>query len=358
MNWFYATKEKTQAGPVDENTLEKLFQSGEITGTTLVWRQGMESWQSYGSLFASPPPVAGEPRAGGLVRCAECGQNFPREQVINLMGRMVCGTCKPAAVQKLQEGVVGFGAPVDAEELWARVQQRGFDFSVSSVISRSWELVKSNYWPAVGVTLLCYLIMMGAGQIPFLGILSTFLVQNQIMAGLNWYFLKQIRRESASLNDSFAGFRRGFWQQALYMLIIMAIFVGIALVVAIPVAGSIAIFDGFKAGGMREWMAVLIFIALIPAMLAMWYLGLCWVFTPLLILDKGLSATKAMKLSRRVVRLQFWKLLGLFMLSGLMMIGGALAFLIGLVFIAPLIFAIFSQVYEDAFGEDGPVITR
>lgn len=356
MNWFYATKDKSQAGPVDESALEKLFQSGVITPTTLVWRQGMESWQPYGSLFSSPPPVAAEPMGAGLVRCAECGQGFPPEQVINLAGRTVCASCKPAAVQKLQEGVVGFGVPADAEELWLRIQQRGFDFTLSSVISRSWELVKGNFWPAVGVTLLCYLIMMGAGQIPFLGILSTFLVQNQIMAGLNWYFLKQIRGENATLNDSFAGFRRGYWQQALYMLIIMGISTAAMFVFVVPIVAVSAATGALKSENPAFFGFILL--AMIPAMLAIWYFALCWIFTPLLILDKGLKSTVAMKLSRRVVRLQFWKLLGLFLVSGLIALGGMLALLIGLVFVAPLIFAIFSQVYEDAFGENGPVITR
>lgn len=358
MNWFYATKEKTQAGPVDESALERLYQSGAITPTTLVWKEGMSDWQPYGSLFNSPPPVVAEPLSSGLVRCAECGQGFPPEQVINLAGRMVCGSCKPAAVQKLQEGVVSFGAPVDAEELWARIQQRGFEFTISSVISRAWELVKGNFWPAVGVTLLCYLIIMGASQIPFLNMLSGILVQTQIMAGLNWYFLKHIRGEGATLNDSFAGFRRGYWQQALYGLILMGIGLGVLLAVAIPVGGIVVGSRALNSEGGMVWVTLLAFAAFIPVMLVMWYFFVCWIFTPLLIVDKGMPATVAMKLSRRVVRLQFWKLVGLFFLTGLMMMGGLLAFIIGAVFVAPLLFAIFSQVYEDAFGENGPVIRR
>lgn len=358
MNWFYATKDKSQAGPVDESALEKLFQSGVITPTTLVWRQGMEGWQPYGSLFNSPPPVATEPMGAGLVRCAECGQGFPREQVINLMGRMVCGSCKPAAVQKLQEGAISFGAPANAEELWQEIQQRGFDFSIPSLISRSWELVKGNFWPALGVTVLCYLIMMGAGQIPFLGIVAGFLVQTQIMAGLNWYFLKQIRGERATLNDSFTGFRRGYWQQALYSLIICLVVLGVILVIGVPIGLLIAFLtDSFK-GGNSDTAVGIILLAMIPAMLAAWYFVLCWIFSPLLILDKGLKATEAMKLSRRVVHLRFWKLLGLFLVIGLMMMGGMLVVIIGAVLLAPLVVTIFSQVYEDAFGEDGPVITR
>lgn len=218
MNWFYATKEKTQAGPVDQTTLEGLLRSGTISSDTLVWQQGMDAWKPYSTLFGS----ASSSSAAGGTRCAECDQEFPPDQLIALAGRSVCATCKPVAIQKLQEGVVSFGSPVDAGELWQKVQQRGFDFTLSSVLSRSWNMVKANYWPCVGVTLLCYLIMMGAGQIPLLGLLAIFLVQSQIMAGLNWYLLKQFRGESATLNDAFAGFRRGYGQQALYMLIFFA----------------------------------------------------------------------------------------------------------------------------------------
>ncbi len=354
MNWFYATKEKTQAGPVDEAALESLLRSGTITPQTLVWKEGMANWAPYSSVLGLPAVVSAE---AGTIRCAECGLSFPQDQLISLGGRSVCGACKPVAVQKFQEGVVSFGQTVDPEELWKTIQQRGYNFSIGSILSRSWNLVKGNLWPSIGVTLLCYLILVGSQQIPLLGLVAIFLVQPQIMAGLNWYFLKQFRGETATLNDGFEGFRRGFGQQALYMLIVFAIIFGAVFACAIPAAIAIPIIVSAaeKAGGDVPWIPItLIILVLTPIILAIWYFIICWFFAPLLILDKGLKATAAMKLSRRVVQMRFWKILLLFLVIGLLCLAGLLALVVGVIFALPIAFAALSRLYEDAFGEESP----
>jgi uncharacterized RDD family membrane protein YckC len=46
MNWYYA-KEGQQTGPVDEAALNDLVRTGVIREDTLVWREGMPSWQPY-----------------------------------------------------------------------------------------------------------------------------------------------------------------------------------------------------------------------------------------------------------------------------------------------------------------------
>lgn len=346
MNWFYATKEKTQAGPVDETALAELLRSGTITPGTLIWKQGMDDWKPYSSLFGATTPTS----LSGQSQCAECGQEFAPDKLVQIGGRTVCAGCKPVAVQKLQEGVVSFGASVTMEELWQRVQQRGFDFQAGAMISESWKLVKGNLWPCIGVTLLCYLIMVGAGQIPLLGLLAAFFVQTQIMSGLNYYFLKQFRGEEANLNDAFTGFRRGFWQQALYMVIVMGVFIVLMLAMMIPAFVIAFATSGGKSPNEGPFVIALV-IAMIPFALAVWYLMLSWIFAPLLIVDKGLKAVEAMKLSWRVVRLRFWKLLGLFFLVGLLCMAGFLALIVGAIFVLPLAFATISRAYEEAFGE-------
>lgn len=349
MTWYYA-KDKAKVGPIDEAELTQLLQSGAITSDTLVWTEGMPGWQPYSVVRPSASPLA---PTGSPATCVECGQTFPPEQLITLAGRRVCAACKPLAVQKLQEGVVSFGQPVDAEELWQTIQQRGFNFTIGSVISLSWKLLLGNFWPCLGVTLLCNLIMMGANQIPFLGVLALFLVQPQMMAGLSWYFLKQFRGEGATLNDAFAGFRRGYGQQALYMLIVFGIVIGFVLVCGIPLAIIIpALSSAAKAGSSQAWMAVPI-ITITLAAFFFWYLMLCWIFTSILILDKGLTAPAAMKLSRRVVHLRIWKILGFCFVIGLLFLLGFLALIVGLLFMLPLVCASFTRLYEDAFGKEG-----
>lgn len=47
MDWFYA-QGRTQIGPVNQETFEKLLKTGQITPNTLVWRPGMDNWKRFG----------------------------------------------------------------------------------------------------------------------------------------------------------------------------------------------------------------------------------------------------------------------------------------------------------------------
>lgn len=355
MNWFYATKDKTQAGPVDEAALSELLRSGTITPETLIWKEGMENWKPYSTVLGLPAqsmsanPVTAPVLSGASV-CAECGQSFPSDQLVLLAGRSVCSSCKPIAVQKLQEGVIAFGEVANPEELWQKVQARGFTCGVGQILSRSWKLILGNFWPCVGVTLLAYLIIIAANSIPFVNYLGMFLVQGQMMAGLNYYFVKQFRGEPATLNDSFAGFRVGYWRQALYMLIVFGISLALALVIVIPTAILIPLLS--SGGRMNEAGGVLMVVAIIPMVLAIWYFIVCWIFVPLLIVDKGLKVLPAMKLSRRVVHLQFWQIVLLFLFFLVLALAGLVTVCLGFVVVLPLCFAMISRLYEDAFSPD------
>lgn len=352
MSWYYA-KDKAKVGPIEETELDRLLQNGAITAQTLVWTEGMPTWRPYSEARSSAAAV----RTGHSPVCAECGQTFPPEQLITLAGRSICSACKPVAVQKFQEGVVSFSQTADAEELWRTIQMRGYDFTIGSVLSRSWKLITGNFWPCVGITLLCYIIMMGANQIPFLGLLAVFLVQPQIMAGLSWYFLKQFRGESATLNDAFAGFRRGFGQQALYMVIVFALIIGVIMICAVPLAFAIpALTSSLKSGGDSSGLLITVIVVFGCALvLAIWYFMLSWIFTSLLILDKGLTAIAAMKLSWRVSHMHLWKILGLCIVIGVLSALSLLALIVGVFVMLPVAFASITRLYEDAFGGEGAV---
>src|SRR5213594_1867416 len=63
MNWYYAEAGK-QAGPITEEELLRLADSGRIQADTLVWHEGLANWQVYGYVKPTPagrPPVL--PRA-------------------------------------------------------------------------------------------------------------------------------------------------------------------------------------------------------------------------------------------------------------------------------------------------------
>jgi hypothetical protein len=90
MNWFYALNGEQQ-GPVTPEQLDQLLAQGVINDATLVWREGLATWQPLATArpASTVPPVPAEaaagtnpaPPVGGTVRCAECQGLFPESEV-------------------------------------------------------------------------------------------------------------------------------------------------------------------------------------------------------------------------------------------------------------------------------------
>ena len=71
MTWYYAVGSQQQ-GPVSEAQLQALVKDGVINGDTLVWREGMASWQPYRTQIASGmPPVPAAAVADAAPRTAQ-----------------------------------------------------------------------------------------------------------------------------------------------------------------------------------------------------------------------------------------------------------------------------------------------
>lgn len=59
--WYYVDRDR-RIGPLERAEMERLVGTGEITGNTLVWREGMDGWETASGFFAtgmatSPPPM-------------------------------------------------------------------------------------------------------------------------------------------------------------------------------------------------------------------------------------------------------------------------------------------------------------
>jgi GYF domain 2 len=103
MNWFYSYNGQ-QAGPVSEEQLTQLLNSGTINHETLVWREGMTNWQPLGAVRPGTATTVAAPGLG-MQPCAECGRNFAMGDMIRLNQSWVCAECKPVFLQKMSEGV-------------------------------------------------------------------------------------------------------------------------------------------------------------------------------------------------------------------------------------------------------------
>lgn len=132
MNWYYAEAGE-QRGPVTDTELSDLAKAGAIRDATLVWREGMASWQPYGLVKA--PASAPPPRVGEVV-CWQCGKMFSREEVIPVGEGWVCATCKPIYLQRLKEGasVAGAAGAPEYGGFWIRFAAKFIDNLIVAVV--------------------------------------------------------------------------------------------------------------------------------------------------------------------------------------------------------------------------------
>jgi uncharacterized RDD family membrane protein YckC len=127
MRWYYAEAGQ-QKGPVDETSLDELVQQGVVHEDTLVWSEGMPSWQPHGSVRGSrtataapPPPAGAETRF-----CSECGRPFPAHELSAVGAFSVCATCRPAVLQRMPAGASFEPAAYPAAPTTAAIHYGGF----------------------------------------------------------------------------------------------------------------------------------------------------------------------------------------------------------------------------------------
>ena len=224
--------------------------------------------------------------------------------------------------------IVGTKPPpmADAAAFAQKIIEQDYELNIGSCVRRGWALLKSDFWPLVGITALVITLISFAGSIggnKMVGNVSvqvtsvlTMLVWGPLMGGLNLYFLKKIRREKTTVEIAFSGFNHRF----LHL---------------------------FLAGFVTSLLTWLGFLCLIfPGI----YLVVAWMFTLPLVIDKQLDFWPAMELSRKMVTKHWWKFLGLAIVLLLLTLSGILMCLIGAFVMMPLAIAASLYAYEDVFG--------
>jgi uncharacterized membrane protein len=142
------------------------------------------------------------------------------------------------------------------------------------------------------------------------------LLGGAINAGWFYYYLRKARGLPTSLGDAFAGFSK-----ALVALILIRV-----IVTAFVVVGMICL--------------------VLPGI----YLLVAYTFACLAALDKGLGFWAAMEASRRVVTSQWWRVLGLLLLSLPFLLLGVAALGVGVFVAIPLIVGAYAYAYDDLFS--------
>jgi len=294
--------DQKQYGPITADQIRQWISEGRVNGQTMVCAEGSNDWKPLSQFpefgFTANPPTPGYP--GGFGSSANT-------------------------------------APLTEEEILAR----DYSLDIGECVTKSWEIVKANFWPVVGITFVWWLAVEVVTQL--IGLISrpgidnmmqthqfsagatalfigttiiTMPITSVFMGGLFRYYLKLIRGQEAGIGDAFSGFTDGF----------------------VPLA-----ILGFVQG-------TLVLIGLVLCIVPGIYLAIAWYFATLLVVDRGIDFWSAMELSRKMVSRHWFTVFGIMLLLGLLAAAGLIACCVGMFVSMPVAFMALTLVYETIFG--------
>ena len=179
-------------------------------------------------------------------------------------------------------------------------------------------------------------------------IVAAIVVTGPLNGGLYWLFLRRLRGEAAEIQDIFAGFRRRFVDLILVTIVKGVLGMACVLPGAVLTGIGVGVLHVHRGAGVGLLVpGVLLLLVGLPISI---YLGVGWIFSLALVIDKQLGFWNAMKLSRRGVSGQWWAAFGLLIVCGLLCFAGFLLCCVGLLVAIPLTIATLLFAYEDVFG--------
>src|ERR1035437_6326694 len=217
----------------------------------------------------------------------------------------------------------------DADALEREVLARDYVLSIRNCLRRGWALVRSDFWPVVGITALILALLSAvssvgqvsysAGNVHFDTSVLGILLGGPLLGGLYLYFLKKIRGEKVRVETAFSGF-----SHSLLHLILASFVTGV--------------------------LTMLGFLCLI---LPGTFLCASWFFTLPLVIDKRLDVWPAMRLSLRTICKHWWKFLAFLLVLVLFNVCGVLLCLVGVFITLPVSFAALMYAYDAIFNPPG-----
>ncbi len=212
-------------------------------------------------------------------------------------------------------------------------------------IKAGWNLIKSQYWLFVGMTVVGMLI----GSVIPLGILM-----GPMMCGI-YLALFQTRRgqpiEFGLLFKGFDYFGDAVIATLLHMIPIIVVIVPTYILFYVGMFAMI----GISGNGEPNPGALLGFFGIfgvvwLVIMVLLIVLSVVFTFAYPLIVNRRLSGLNAVKLSIRAAFANFWRLLGMLLLTGLLSFAGLFLCYVGIFLVMPISFAAIAAAYEQVFG--------
>src|SRR5215213_2310916 len=220
-------------------------------------------------------------------------------------------------------------------------------FDPIECIKSGWELVKPQFWLFVAMAFIVYII----GQaVPLI-------LMGPMMAGVYVVLFAARRREPIEFSTLFKGFDffgPSLVATLLHMLPILAIVIPtyflfyVSLFVAVAAQGE----SQSPVGVLGVFFTFFLVIIVIFVLIIIISVG--FTFTYPLIVDRRLRGLDAVKLSFKAAMANFWRLLGMMLLTGIMVMVGMAFCIVGMFLVLPISYAAIAAAYEQVFGLKDP----
>ena len=215
-------------------------------------------------------------------------------------------------------------------------------------IKEAWALIKDQYWLFVGM---CTVGLLVASAVPF-GILM-----GPMMCGIYMAFFKRMRNEPFEFGIIFKGFDffgPSLVATLLHMIPIVVIVVPSYLVFYFAFVLSImAQGDEPNPAAMLVVMGLFALFWLVMIVIII-FISIGFTFSYTLIVDRKLQAMDAIKWSFKAAMANFWRLLGMTLITGLLSFCGLLLCYVGAFLVFPIQYGAIAVAYNKVFGLSDP----
>jgi uncharacterized membrane protein len=222
-------------------------------------------------------------------------------------------------------------------------------------LKAGWQLIRDDFWLFFGIA---FVGMLLAGLVPF------YLLMGPMMCGIYLCLLRHEAGRRVTFEMLFEGFN--YFGQSLIatLLMVVPIFLLVGLIYGLFIAALVAsgmLMAGQPQGQAPDTTVPLAIMAvylgsLIVVLVIATFLGMLFLFTFPLIVDRGLPAFAAVGTSARAVMANLGGVFGLVLLSSLLYTVGMLLCFVGAYFVMPIYMAAVVVAYRQVFPAEGSVL--
>lgn len=215
-------------------------------------------------------------------------------------------------------------------------------------IKEAWALIKDQYWLFVGM---CAVGLLVASAVPF-GILM-----GPMMCGIYMAFFKRMRNEPFEFGLIFKGFDffgPSLVATLLHMIPVLAIVIPSYIVFYVAfVLSMVAQGNEPNPAAMLGVMGMFVIFWLVMIIIII-FISIGFTFSYTLIVDRKLQAMDAIKLSFKAAMANFWRILGMTLVTGLLTFAGLLLCYVGAFLVFPIQYGAIAVAYQKVFGLSDP----